>query len=245
MRLHKLVPNIKGIPVLMYHRVVPGKSDRETVDLRSLTSQWEYLRNNNYECLSLERFLSINSGDSVAPERSFLLTFDDGYCETFANVYPLLEKLKWSATFFIIGEKLCAGRRTKSDEFATTEELLKLNPEVASLGMHGFNHENFRKLNSEQTAETLDKMIKTFSGSGLKFHKVLAYPYGSTPGFYKRLAMEKLLKESGIEAAFRIKNKPQKFPAKNPYRFNRIDVRGSDSLEDFIIKLEKGKLHPF
>jgi hypothetical protein len=53
------------------------------------------------------------------------------------------------------------------------------------------------------------------------------------------------MSDFGIEAAFRIGNKPQRSPATDLYELKRIDIRGGDSLEEFKIKLRKGKLKPF
>ena len=45
--------------------------------------------------------------------------------------------------------------------------------------------------------------------------------------------------------AFRIGNRVNKFPFKNKYEIQRIDIKGQDSLLKFKLKLRFGKLKLF
>jgi len=114
------------------------------------------------------------------------------------------------------------------------------------LGLHGYHHENF----SEHPVEELEQVVRSscaaFEQAGIPYQKVLAYPYGARPKDWKAfLGLKAWMSDFGIEAAFRIGNKPQQVPAADLYELKRIDIRGEDSLEDFKIKLRKGKLKPF
>jgi hypothetical protein len=112
--------------------------------------------------------------------------------------------------------------------------------------MHGYKHENFAQLSINDAQNAIKQMIKAFDESGLPYYKVLAYPYGGRPKlWWKFKQLESLFQKEGIEAAFRIGNKPQLTPVLNPFKLKRIDICGNDTKQDFAIKLEKGKLNPF
>ena len=131
-------------------------------------------------------------------------------------------------------------------EQLTTQQLAELDPQTVQLAMHGYDHENFSELTTEDTAIAIRQMMEAFEESGLSFNKVLAYPYGKRPKSEKRShQLEAMLRYAGVEAAFCIGNRPQRVKSADPYNLNRIDIWGEDSTEDFIIKLQKGKLRPF
>lgn len=233
----------------MYHRILAGVQDGLTLTPEQLREQWSWLKNEGYQCLSIEDFLSIARGAETKPGKCFLLTFDDGYKDNLTNAYPLLQEFKWQATLFLIGDTLSENReRTKENDsdLLSLEELKTMDPEIMSIGMHGFHHENFSKLEPQKAKEAIEDMVQAFEQSGLPYHKVMAYPYGARPkGVNESFLLKALLEDAGIEAAFRIGNKPERVPSMDIYELKRIDIRGEDSIDDFKIKLRKGKLKPF
>jgi len=249
MRFHWLLPSVKGIPVLMYHRVWPGLRDGLTLAPEQLREQWLYLRDEGYRCLALQEFLEITRGEKKDPGKSFLLTFDDGYRNNLTYVYPLLQELDWSAVIFIIAGTLdgtAAPVANGPDEKLGVEELVSMTGKHIQLGLHGYHHENFKETSPENIAIAIRQSIQAFEQAGLDYYKVLAYPYGARPKDKQALGQVKsILKQQGIEAAFRIGNQPASVPAADMFEIKRIDIRGEDSLEDFKIKLKKGKLKPF
>jgi len=249
MRLHWLLPTIKGIPVLMYHRVWPGVSDGLTITPEKLKEQWLYLKNEGYKTLALDEFIQITKTGREFDERSILISFDDGYKNNLQYAYPLLKELNWKAVFFIVAETLSNTARIDKDPLnakMTVEELRQLDPSVVQLALHGFHHEDFTNATTEEISVILQKSIKLFQDTGLEFHKVLAYPFGARPKNKTTFdAIKKMMREIGIDAAFRIGNKPAKVPVSDIFDIKRIDIKGTDDMKDFKIKLRKGKLKPF
>jgi peptidoglycan/xylan/chitin deacetylase (PgdA/CDA1 family) len=249
MRFHWLLPSVKGIPVLMYHRIWPGLRDGLTLTPEQLREQWLFLKTNGYQCLSLPAFLDIARGVKPKPEKAFLLTFDDGYRNNLTYVYPLLQELGWCATVFIIGDTLdgtATPVNSDTDEKLTVAELKSMDPEIIQLGLHGYHHENFKGTPPAGIEDALRKSMQAFENAGLPYHKALAYPYGARPKDAAALKQVKdIMRQLGIAAAFRIGNRPASVPANDLYEIKRIDIRGEDSLRDFKIKLKKGKLKPF
>jgi peptidoglycan/xylan/chitin deacetylase (PgdA/CDA1 family) len=247
-RLHWLLPDIKGIPVLMYHRVWPGQRDGLTLTPEDLKGQWDFLKDSGYECLTMERFLRIMTGGEPAPAKAFLLTFDDGYRNNLDYVYPLLQEYGWEATIFIIAGTL-DGSMEQEEGLNQKLSLADLHTMVGAhinLGLHGYHHENFSENSIADIKKAMLASFTAFVYEGLLYEKVLAYPYGRWPKDAAQFdELKEWMSEQGVLAAFRIGNKPQQSPAQDIFELKRIDIRGEDTLDDFKIKLRKGKLKPF
>ena len=67
------------IPVLMYHKVSPGKKEKYRINPERFTNQMEYLSKKGYQTISPDELLGVVRKRRILPEKSVLLTFDDGY----------------------------------------------------------------------------------------------------------------------------------------------------------------------
>lgn len=247
--LHLLLPDITGIPVLMYHKVWEGTNDRLTISPENLTVHFNYLKENGYHSLSLQDFLAVTKGERERPEKCFLLTFDDGYVNNLTLAYPIIRAFNFKATYFIIGNTLdgtAPQESAETDQKMDVAALQQLDSEIVQLALHTQNHIHFGKYNLDELKADLSANVASFDQSGLAYHKVLAYPFGGRPKDKKIFThLKEWMAEQGIEAAFRIGNKPCKTPATEPFELKRIDIWGTDTVADFAVKLRKGKLKPF
>lgn len=78
----------------MYHYVRSDASGIKGRTIDDFISQIDYL-SNNYPIVKLDDFISGN-----APDKSCVLTFDDGLKDHYLNVFPILKEKNISATFF-------------------------------------------------------------------------------------------------------------------------------------------------
>ncbi|OIO07104.1 MAG: hypothetical protein AUJ52_10950 [Elusimicrobia bacterium CG1_02_63_36] len=92
--------------VLMYHGVSDRawegvlNCERNHIRLDALSKQLRWLKENR-RVLSLSRYAASLRGGEPVPERSVVLTFDDGYENNYSLAYPLLKELALPATFFV------------------------------------------------------------------------------------------------------------------------------------------------
>ncbi len=232
----------------MYHRVWPGMADSLTITPEKLEEQWMWLKTQGYATLSLQQYLDIATGKQITyPEKSLLITFDDGYLNNLTYAYPLLQKLGWQATFFIIGGTLDGTYPLSEgcDQKMVIEDLQKLDAATVQLALHGYQHEHFKQKSLAELKEILQKSIDVFEQSGLTYYRSLAYPYGGRPKGNDLEQLKTMMQELGITSAFRIGNQVSKVPAPDIYEIRRIDICGTDTMNEFKIKLKKGKLKPF
>ena len=91
--------------VLTYHSLSGLDTEPEINRFRYRTKSAfaediEFIKN-NFNVLSLKEFLEINERGRKFPERSLLITFDDGLAIQYDHMYPVLKSHNLPATFFI------------------------------------------------------------------------------------------------------------------------------------------------
>lgn len=92
----------KAIPVLMYHHVNPHQGDLVTLTPREFEGQLRYLKEKRYRSLFLEDLVRFLKGEATFPERTVVLTFDDGYLDNWVYAFPLLARYEIKATLFCV-----------------------------------------------------------------------------------------------------------------------------------------------
>lgn len=99
------------IAVLNYHFFYDptlGESCNESIciDVKKFKEQLNYLKENNYKTLTMEEFKEWMYGKINIPEKSVLITIDDGAMGTGAHngnkLIPILEEYQMHATLFLI-----------------------------------------------------------------------------------------------------------------------------------------------
>ncbi|MGA3008413.1 MAG: polysaccharide deacetylase family protein [Opitutaceae bacterium] len=94
----------RTVTIVMYHYVRELKHSRypaiKGLSTERFRRQLDHIQA-HYTPITVEKLLgALGSGDRELPPNSILLTFDDGYADHFANVFPLLEARKIQGCFF-------------------------------------------------------------------------------------------------------------------------------------------------
>ena len=89
----------KSVPVLLYHG--EGTNTGNT-PINVFTDQMQTLKQAGWNTITMEQFYSFMKGKSQLPDKSFLLTFDDGRRDTYYPVDPVLKNLGFNAVMFVI-----------------------------------------------------------------------------------------------------------------------------------------------
>ncbi|SNS74143.1 Peptidoglycan/xylan/chitin deacetylase, PgdA/CDA1 family [Noviherbaspirillum humi] len=89
-----------SIPILLYHRI--DESGLSTATPPAVFRQHlSKLRSDGWTALSLDEFAFVTTSGRPAPERSCLITFDDGYETVASAALPILEEFDFRATVFL------------------------------------------------------------------------------------------------------------------------------------------------
>jgi peptidoglycan/xylan/chitin deacetylase (PgdA/CDA1 family) len=98
------------ISILLYHQVAEVPSELDPRGLAIPPDQFEqqmsYLAQNSYQCLTLPEAVQYFQNGKPTPDRSFVLTFDDGYQDFYTVACPILEKFGFTATVFLVAGRM-------------------------------------------------------------------------------------------------------------------------------------------
>ena len=165
--------NDKPIPILMYHSVDYEKGNNLRIPKEKLREQMKYLKDNGFTTLTLEEVYDFMINNTPVPQKSVVLTFDDGYVDNYTNAFPILKEFGLKATVFVITSGVDNHRLT-----LTLEQCKEMDAYGIDIQPHTVNHEELDKLSYDKQLETL-KQSKDFLDKGInKNCKFIAYPFG-------------------------------------------------------------------
>jgi len=125
--------NAHSIPVVVYHGIV-DKADGRNATIEQVKEQLYGLHNAGYKTVSLEDYVLFTQGQKELPEKSFLLTFDDGRKDSL-KVDPVLKALNYQAIMFVITSKIGS-----SEYYLSMSELKSMqNSNRWNIQSHGHN----------------------------------------------------------------------------------------------------------
>lgn len=236
-----------SLRVLMYHKVSTGDTNFMTVTTTQLREQLTWLRNGNYRFVSLTEVLdSIKKDGAVSlPHRALLVTFDDAYQNNLTNALPILQEFAVPATIFV-STAFVGGTNEwdgGTDPILTADQLHCLTTKNLTLAYHSHRHLNYKNHPFETIQADLFANVEEAKRLKLPTALAISFPYGGRPkdpALKAKMIAE--MKRLNIGAAFRIGNRLNPTPIRNPYDLNRIDVRGTDSFAVFKRKVRWGKL---
>lgn len=98
---------MRTLPVLMYHHVSPNPG-LVTVSPAAFRAQMERIAKDGWKTLGSQELEDFFAGRPL-PEKSVMLTFDDGYLDNFVHAHPVLAELGLQATLFIVTDWMGSG----------------------------------------------------------------------------------------------------------------------------------------
>jgi len=93
--------NPVSVPILCYHRFGPTVADSMTIRTQTFISQLDYLKENGYSVVTLADALAWRDGKKNLPEKSVVITIDDGHITQYTVLKPIIEKYQVPVTLFI------------------------------------------------------------------------------------------------------------------------------------------------
>ena len=199
------------VPILMYHRV-DDFAERSSIMVSSETfeRQMEFLKVHHYNVLPLSDILACIKSGKKLPPKSVSITFDDGYLDNIKNAFPVLRKMGFPATVFMITSNI------GKENWLSAEDLRILDEAGVSIGSHTANHAFLPSLDSAAVEAELKVSKKNLEDVLGHPATLFSYPAG---GFTPRV--RSLVEGAGYEGAVTTNHGKDKH---DPYALHRVKI---------------------
>ena len=92
---------------IVYHDIrddVAGDFDPDqyAVSTRNLIAHFSWLRDNDFQPISMDQIIAAQEGRQNLPDKAVLLTFDDGLLSVYTKVFPLLKLFNYPAVVSVV-----------------------------------------------------------------------------------------------------------------------------------------------
>jgi len=229
--------------VFMYHKL-GHQADFLTVTPEQFEQQMQFIRK-HFTPIRLSDLIQHLEHQSPLPEKAALITFDDGYENNYLLAYPILKKHQMPFAVFLVADYI--GKEVAHDQqmqrFMSQHHLQNMQ-DWAEYGCHSTKHQNINDIAVEEWYNEIENCHQSLQQQGITIQPAWAYTYGAfprkNPDSFAQL--KHIFQNAGICCAFRIGNRINNLPIKNPYTIERIDVRGDQSYWRFKLKAIWGKL---
>jgi len=216
-----------SVPILLYHRFGPIKTDDMTVSTAVFASHLRFLQENGYTVIPLRRLLDrYRSVTAPLPPKPVVIVADDAHRSVYSEMLPLVKQYRVPVTLFTYPSAISNAR------YAMTWEQLR---ELKATGLfdiqsHTYWHPNFRREKRKLSAAEYDKLVAMQLGkSKAKLEKelggtvdLLAWPFG----IYDEELLQKAV-AAGYIATFSIERRPAT-PGETLLKLPRFLMQDSD-----------------
>lgn len=218
------------LPIFRYHHVCeslpPVSYKNMAISVAHFEQQMSLLYQRGLRCLSLLDVLTNWKQDKPQPERSFVLTFDDGYIDNFENASPILKKFGFTATIFVVVKKVEEGNK----RYLSWQEIRELAQNQFTFGSHTLTHPRLCSLDNMTIRRELHDSKKIIQDRLGQPVVLLAYPYGESNELIQDIACE-----SGYQAACGVTS-----GYLTPFNLWRVPINANESELSFYWKSSGG-----
>jgi peptidoglycan/xylan/chitin deacetylase (PgdA/CDA1 family) len=214
-----------GFPVLMYHFFYDKSKDKgqdgNWIEISDFEEQIKYLAENDYYFPTWEEVEKYIDKEQELPEKSVVITVDDGDPSFFDLAVPVIQKYKVPVTSFVI-TYWYGNRAVNKQEYVDYQS--------HSYDMHKAGEKGKGVMLSWDYNKIKDDIL--LSSQVLGGANIFCYPFGQ----YNDLGI-KVLKENGYKLAFTTQGGRVKKGA-SKYELPRVRISGNTSLSSFISKVQ-------
>ena len=181
--------------ILMYHHVDSTTPAATSTTPEKFAAQLDYLQQEDFSVMPLLDVLQTIERDGELPDRTAVITFDDGYVSVYDTAMPMLAERGWPFTVFVSTDYVDGGYGA----YLTWDQLRELSDHGATMGNHTRSHAHLvRRETGESPGEWQQRIGDEIGTAGQRLLdelgdaaiSVLAYPYGEFNSDVKAIASD-------------------------------------------------------
>ena len=139
----------------------------------------------------MEELYEYLSSKTPIPEKSIVITFDDGYEDNYLNAYPILKRYGFKGTVFVVGNYI------DHSGYLSTQQIKEMISSGWNIEGHTSNHVDLATVDDQTLAKELRESKEKLESIGGKPIHYFAYPFGVYNGKIVGAA-----KDAGYKMAF-------------------------------------------
>ena len=168
--------------ILLYHHVATNSPPSTSISPTDFNRHLEYLRDNNFNVIGLDRMIENLRSGTPLPERAVAITFDDGYVSIYEEAFPLLQSFNYPFSLFLSTEPIDSGQRN----YMNWDQIREMSAAGVLIGNHMVDHPYMLQRQPTETEQQwlerleadLLQAERTIAEETGQSHRYLAYPYG-------------------------------------------------------------------
>jgi peptidoglycan/xylan/chitin deacetylase (PgdA/CDA1 family) len=221
------------VPILMYHEIAasPQTASRLAVPVAAFAAQLAHLHAAGFTAITAADFAAALAGGTSPPERSIVITFDDGYADFHDLALPLLLRYGFTATVFVTAGWIQDAGPDSADGRPGTmlswSQIMAAADAGIEIGAHSYRHPELDQMPGHQVWRELADSKAMLEDGLMRPVPGLAYPFG-----YSNSGVRRAARDIGHQYACAVGNAVVG-PRWDPFALPRLTVRRSTSLRAF------------
>ena len=221
----------RQVPVLMYHHILPSEHNHynspAVLNLESFEAQMQYLADAGFVTLTLKEFERFLNGELRIPEKSLLITFDDGYQSETVYAEPVLRQHGFTAASFLITDYIPSTTANFRHDRLTYKSMDEVHQslDVFEYGSHTQNLHYFEN-ESVNRGAAVTKSYESVWHDIHQSREVIPSPYFAYPYGHYNSTLIGILENLDYRLAFTTQEVVAR-PSNDPYKIGRFAITPS------------------
>ncbi len=237
--LNRTLPPIK---VLMYHRIVHRRELCRShpvtcVHVDQFARQMKLLDRWGFTTITIQDYLLFLRSELGLPKKPIILTFDDGYLDTYEVAFPILQQYGMKAVVFALGDRQTSSNFWDNDQqsrevpLMNAHQFLELQASGFEIGSHSLRHPKLIELPRERSWEEISRsrmLLEIMLNSPVY---TFSYPFGLLNETIKDMVVN-----AGYQAGCATFSGPARFGT-DLFEIRRVSIEGTLGLFGFAARV--------
>lgn len=233
--------SVRGLKVLVYHRIVDDEAVSRKfwhcLHVERFRRQLELLDRWGFTPITFADYRLFREGELNLPSKPVIITFDDGYMDTFTYAFPLLQEFGMRAVVFVLGD-----RRIKTNYWDRTvgfpeaplmdgRHILELHEAGFEIGAHSMSHVKLTAIREDLAWDEISRsrmLLEILLNDNVH---TFSYPYGLNSAGTRRMTQN-----AGYLSACSVGSGPAVF-GQDPFEIRRLTVFNNAGAGAFALRL--------
>ncbi len=185
--------------ILIYHKIGDNRTPSTNVSISLFKRQMAFLKKHGYRVISLKELVKCLENHEDPPEKSVVLTFDDGYRSVYEHAFGVIKSYHYPATVFLPTEAI----EKHYPDYLTMQQISSMRKYGIDFESHGYAHHHMAFIPKGFSMAEYKRWIEEDIKKSIEFFKkrlgytpvFFAIPYGE----YNRILID-TAKEMGFKA---------------------------------------------